>query len=68
MTREMKETVRHYFLLRAVSSFGMSVMAATYVTFLISRGLNLFEVNLVNLVFFTTLFVCEIPTRFYWLF
>ncbi len=38
------------------------MITATYVLFLLSKGLNLFEVNLVNLVFFTTLFLCEIPT------
>lgn len=62
MTREMKETVRYYLLLRAVSAFGVAFISAVYVTFLISKGLNLFEVNLVNFIFFTTLFICEIPT------
>ena len=62
MTKEMKETVRHYLLLKSVSAFGVSFISAVYVTFLISKGLNLFEVNLVNFVFFTTLFICEIPT------
>jgi len=62
MTKEMKETVRHYFLLRAVSQFGISFISAFYVTFLITKGLNLFQVNMVNFFFFTTLFICEIPT------
>ncbi len=35
---------------------------ATYVTFLIWRGLDLFQVNLVNVVFFTTMFFFEVPT------
>lgn len=30
--------------------------------FLLSQGLDLFQINLVNLVFFITLFLCEIPT------
>jgi MFS family permease len=38
------------------------MITATYVMFLLSKGLNLFEVNLVNVVFFTTLFICEVPT------
>ena len=42
--------------------FGMSFFATTYVLFLLSRGLNLFEANLVNTVFFVTLFLFEIPT------
>src|ERR1019366_4447354 len=51
-----------YLMLRAISAFGASLLSATYVTFLISKGLNLLEVNLVNFVFFATLFVFEIPT------
>lgn len=57
-----KKTINLYLLLAALSNFGPSFIAATYVTFLIARGLNLFEVNLVNFVFFTTLFLSEIPT------
>lgn len=62
MTKEMKETVRHYLLLRGVSTFGMAIFSAVYVTFLMAKGLNLLQVNLVNFVFFTTLFIFEIPT------
>lgn len=62
MTREMKATVRHYFLLKAVSHVGISSISAFYVTFLIAKGLNLLEVNMVNFFFYTTLFIFEIPT------
>src|SRR3989344_6273711 len=62
MTKEIKETKRHYLLLSSVSQFGISFISAFYVTFLITKGLNLLEVNMVNFVFFTTLFICEIPT------
>lgn len=62
MSKETRETIRHYLLLKSVSAFGVSFIAAVYVTFLIAKGLNLFQVNLVNFVFFTTLFICEIPT------
>ncbi|MBP6885827.1 MAG: MFS transporter [Candidatus Pacebacteria bacterium] len=61
-TPEIRETIRHYLVLRAVSKFGMAFTNAYYVTFLMARGLNLLEVNLVNFSFFTTLFLCEIPT------
>ena len=57
-----KRTIRLYLLFTAITNLGMSFIMATYAMFLISRGLNLFEVNLVNFVFFTTLFLCEIPT------
>ena len=62
MTKEMKETVRHYLILQATMAFGISFISAFYVTFLMAKGLNLFQVNLVNFAFWTTLFVCEMPT------
>lgn len=58
----IKSTIRQYYILLALSQAGIGIIAATYVTFLLSRGLNLFEVNLVNVAFFVTLFLCEIPT------
>ncbi|MBI5732888.1 MFS transporter [Candidatus Jorgensenbacteria bacterium] len=57
-----QRTIRLYLLLTLLTKLGGSFISATYVMFLISRGLNLFEVNLVNLIFFTTLFLSEIPT------
>ncbi len=62
MTKEMKETVRNYFVLQGTTSFGVSFISAFYVTFLLIKGLNYMEINLVNLFFWTTLFVCELPT------
>lgn len=58
----MKETMRVYLTLRFLSSVGMSVMGATYVVFLQSRGLNLFQVNLVNVVCWVTMFFFQVPT------
>ena len=40
----------------------MQIISAIYATYLQKHGLNLFEVNLVNAIYFTTLFVFEIPT------
>ncbi len=57
-----KHTIGLYLFLTLVKGLGISFISATYVMFLISRGLNLFEISLVNFVFFTTLFFCEIPT------
>lgn len=54
--------IREYYILTALRSAAAGSIAATYATFLSSKGLNLFEVNLVNFVFFSTLFICEIPT------
>ena len=58
-----KKIIYQYYVLAFLFSMtGTQVIAATYVTFLIKNGLNLFEVNLVNMTFFLTLFICEIPT------
>jgi len=58
-----KKTIGQYYLLSFLASAGgMAIISATYTTFLMKNGLNLFQVNLVNTVFFTTLFICEIPT------
>ena len=62
MNSAARKTVGYYLLLRTVSAFGISLIAATYVTFLMGRGLNLFQVNLVNFAFYGTLFIFEIPT------
>ncbi len=59
----MQNTViREYYLFLALKQAGICMISATYVTFLRGKGLNLLEVNLVNTVFFVTLFLCEIPT------
>lgn len=59
----IKKVVRQYFLLSLMNSFAHSCFTATYVTFLMSRGgLNLFQIGMVNFVFFGTMFLMEIPT------
>ncbi|MDO8470795.1 MAG: MFS transporter [bacterium] len=55
-------TIRLYLALTLIRGLGVSFVSATYVTFLLSKHLNLFEINLVNFVYFTTLFLFEIPT------
>lgn len=58
-----KKIVRQYYALSFLFNVGgMSVISATYVTFLLNNGLSLFQANLVNAMYFLTLFVCEIPT------
>lgn len=58
----IKSTIRQYYILLAITQVAIGMIAAMYVTFLLGKGLNLFEINLVNAAFFITLFVCEIPT------
>lgn len=57
-----KATIRQYLVLLVLQKCGMGMIAATYATFLLGRGLDLLQINLVNLAFFVTMFVCEIPT------
>lgn len=59
----MKERVtKQYILFTTLWAMSHMVTAGIYATFLISHGMSLFEVNLINSVFFFSLFVCEIPT------
>ena len=62
LNRPQQRIVLTYFAVSASRELSMSFFATTYVLFLLSRGLNLLEANLVNTVFFITLFVFEIPT------
>ncbi len=58
-----RKIIRQYYVLSGMfSAGGMQIVAATYVTFLLNSGLSLLEVNLVNMAYFLTLFICEIPT------
>lgn len=58
----VRATIRLYLFFLFLMNFGMSFIFSNYVLFLRSHGLTLFEVNLVNLVFYATIFLCEIPT------
>lgn len=57
-----RKIIRQYLILTGMFNFGVSMSMATYVTFLMHRGLNLFQINLINMIFFTTMFFTEIPT------
>lgn len=59
---DVRHTLRLYYLLSTLYKCGVGTTAAMYPTYLLAHGLNLFEANLVNLVFFVTLFLCEVPT------
>lgn len=56
------KAVQQYTTFLSLWMMGTMIISATYVTFLQEKGMNLFQVNLVNTCFFLTLFVCEIPT------
>lgn len=57
-----KKTIRLYLFLSAMFHLGISFIGATYVLFLLGKGLDLFEANLVNVAFYVTLAIFEIPT------
>ena len=57
-----KKTIQLYLFLSALFNLGVAFIGATYVLFLLGKGLNLFEANLVNVAFYATLVLFEIPT------
>lgn len=58
----VRQTVRSYLLLSALYEFSIALHATTYVLFLIEHGLDFFQVNLMNVVFFVTMVLFEVPT------
>lgn len=62
MKRDVKSV---YYLLTFLFEFAAGLTSATYVLFLLSRGLDLFQVTLVNLSFMIGIFIFEIPTGAY---
>lgn len=62
---QSKETRSVYYLLTFLFAFGIGLSFATYVLFLLSRGLDLFQVMLVNMAFMMGNFIFEIPTGAY---
>mgnify|MGYP001579009541 CR=1 FL=1 len=59
----VQQAIRSYYLIVVLTTLGQTLHAATYVTFLIRQGgLSLFEINLVNVAFFSTVALMEVPT------
>lgn len=58
----VKKTIRTYNAISFLFQFGHSFFFATYVLFLNSFGLNLFQVNFINVVYMASVFLFEIPT------
>lgn len=59
---QKKIIVQYYVLSFMFNAGGIALISAVYATFLLGKGLNLLEINLLNTIFFLTMFVCEIPT------
>lgn len=58
----MTRTERSYYVVWSLYSFSWSFLAPVYPLFLLSRGLDLFQINVVMAVFLITSFVFEVPT------
>ena len=58
----IKKTTNIFYLVTAISEFFTAFHFGTYVLFLLSHQLTIFEVSLVNMVFMTTMFLLEVPT------
>jgi len=57
-----KNLVGSYYILSALSSCSMGFIMGVYSNFLRSGGLDEFWVNMVNVVYFAMIVICEIPT------
>ncbi len=63
MENIMKErVVKQFIFLTALYTMSHMITNGIYATYLMENGMSLLQVNLINGVFYTSLFICEIPT------
>jgi len=62
MWRRVTGVVVSYYILSALTSISMGFIMGVYSNFLRSGGLDEFSVNMVNVVYFAVITLCEIPT------
>jgi len=60
-----RKIINQYLMIAFLFGLAFSFFCATYVVFLVSKGLDLLQVNLVNVFFMVGVFVLEIPTGVY---
>ena len=58
----MTRTERRFYVLSAGYNLGQFFMAPVYPLFLLSRGLDLLQINLILGIYLITIFVFEVPT------
>src|SRR5207244_12318300 len=58
----MTRTERRFYLLSGGYNLGQFFLAPVYPLFLLSRGLDLLEINLILAIYLITIFVFEVPT------
>ncbi len=61
----IRQTIFWYIGFSALMNSAIALHSTVYVLYLLSKGLNLFEVSLVNVAFYVTLTLFEIPTGAY---
>lgn len=57
-----RKVLFNYFLVQAFSNLSISFIFASYVIFLMDRGMDLLQINLINMSFMATIFFFEVPT------
>lgn len=60
-----KDTRSVYYLLAFLNEFSLSLISAVYVLLLLSKGLDVFDVMMVNFAFVASIVLFEIPTGVY---
>lgn len=57
-----KKIIRNYITLIFIMGFSQAFFFAIYQIFLVSRGMNLLQINIINAFFMASIFLLEIPT------
>jgi len=57
-----KKIIRNYITLIFIMGFSQAFFFAIYQVFLVSRGMNLLQINIINAFFMASVFLLEIPT------
>lgn len=60
--KEIKKIINLYLVLSTFKTFAVSLFVATCVIFFMQRGINLFEVSIIHLALYGSIFLFEIPT------
>jgi MFS family permease len=60
--KEIKKTIRTFFLLSGLTTFAHGLIASNYMLYLLEADLSQLEANLCNFAFFACVFLFEIPT------
>ncbi|MCK4524960.1 MAG: MFS transporter [Candidatus Andersenbacteria bacterium] len=60
--KEIKKIINLYLTLSTFKVFAGSLFVATYVIFFMQRGIDLFEISIIHLALYGSIFLFEIPT------